>query len=312
VLGPLGAVAAVDVHRRLGGLDGGLESTNPLLVLRRCAIPKVRRGVGPDLADGLDDEPVRRWAVENQLGQRGPAAADLMAAVTARRAAAALSLHRAGAHARPTNPADGRTGRAERAEQVARVAVVGLRLRPTGPLLIGTGDGGVRDVGISLHGTYGWPTLPGSALKGVAHAYARDEEGMPADRLAELFGSPRPGHPADARTGSVTFLDAVPVDGGVTVTADVMTPHVGPYYAKGKPPAEYWSPVPVGYLSVSGGTWLALLAGPPDAAMTAARLLGRAAADLGFGAKTSAGYGYFTVIGVVREPQLVALSEPGR
>jgi CRISPR-associated protein Cmr6 len=317
VLGPLGRIAAVDVDDRLGGLDGSaLDTANPLLVLRRCAIPKVKRGAGPDLADGLDDGPIRRWAVESQLGQGSSEGAELLAAVSARRAAAALSMH----HADPKRQAAG-SGQdrgpvqSGPSRQPERQTVIGLRLRPNGPVLIGTGDGGVRDVGISLHGTYGWPTLPGSALKGAAHAYARDEE-LPAKRLTEpelveIFGSPRPGHPTDSRNhraGAVTFLDAVPLEGGVSVTSDVLTPHVQPYYTHGKPPAEYWSPVPVGYLSVCGGVWLALLVGPHRVVTKAALLLGHAAADLGFGAKTSAGYGYFTVAGAVRGREFATIA----
>jgi CRISPR-associated protein Cmr6 len=160
-----------------------------------------------------------------------------------------------------------------------------------GPVIVGISEAGVHDAGMSLHGTYGWPILRGATLKGVAHAYARDEECMAAAERAAIFGSPRPGGDEDAAVGGAMFLDALPRR-PIRVGLDVLTPHAQPYYRKLEPPAEYAQPIPVPFLVVTGGEWLAFLAGEPDPVRQAARLLAAAVAEIGVGAKTAAGYGY--------------------
>ena len=151
-----------------------------------------------------------------------------------------------------------------------------------------------HETSLALHGTYGIPILPGSALKGLAARACED----PA-RRAVLFGTPRPpgeeqAVTAAARQGAVTFLDALPAGRPVPLVHDVMTPHAGPYYARGEPPAEYWEPVPVDFLAVGkGAEFLVYLLGRDEADVAeAAGLLSEALRDLGFGAKTAAGYGY--------------------
>jgi CRISPR type III-B/RAMP module RAMP protein Cmr6 len=274
------------------GSRTGAESANARLILHRTAVFKVASDLGAPRFGDLDDRPIRTWAVETGLGQKHTA--DLRAALAARRAKAVESL------AVPMN-----------------AAVRAVELTPQGALITGTGSGGIRDVGIELHGTYGWPVIPATALKGVADAYARDSDTVSATVRARIFGAPRAGGEPDAAQedtdvdsdasastkatpGSVRFLDALPGPAGVAVAEHVLTPHARDYHtghdAMGRdqrpPPAEYVNPVPIPFLAVQGGTFTAYLVGPEPDVGTAAELLAVAVDDIGAGAKTSAGYGY--------------------
>ncbi len=287
----------------------GAESANARLILHRTVVFKVTSEVGAVRFGDLDDLPIRTWAVETGLGQNQTG--ELRAALAARRAKAVESL------AAATN-----------------AAIRAVEFTPQGALITGTGSGGIRDVGIELHGTYGWPVIPATALKGVADAYARDSATVSAGVRARLFGTPRPvGEPeasrehadigsvatasAKAAQGTVRFLDALPGPAGVSVAEHVLTPHARDYHtghvAAGSgerpPPAEYVNPVPVPFLAVQGGTFIAYLLGPEPDVGTAADVLKAAVDDIGVGAKTSAGYGYMDA---VVSPDTLARPEPAR
>lgn len=253
VLGPLGQAITIN------GLNTGLAGANALLILNRCPVR------GED--HRLDESAPLAWAVRTGFGHTP----GLAAAAHRRRHAAARSLSTG---SRP-------------------VRVRQLALHPQTALLTGTGEAGIRNVGLALHGTYGWPVLRGSALKGVAHAYARDVAQLPEADRRDIFGT-RP-DADDHEPGTVAFLDAVWHGTDCTVAAHVLTPHYGPYYGDRSgtvPPAEYHNPVPVTYLAVTGGTFIATVIGPAATVDTARDLLTAAVDDLGVGAKTAAGYGY--------------------
>lgn len=177
--------------------------------------------------------------------------------------------------------------RARRAAAVGKLAARGrvvrtLTVRPEWRLVVGLGEQTPQDTGITVHGTYGVPVLPGSALKGLARAWARAlaEDGADTgDYARAAFGRdpavPRttPGAAGNAAArdgegdgvpeaepwpadGRVVFLDALPDPVRGTrpgVTVDVMNPHVGEYYRDGgtTPPAEYLQPVPVHFYTVT-------------------------------------------------------------
>jgi len=199
-----------------------------------------------------------------------------------------------------------------------------LRVTPAWRLAVGLGNrANPYEIGLALHGTYGWPVIPGSTLKGLTHAFAA-QSGAHPDQVGAVFGLPRPADPAqppptgndpgkagqdglelNARRGTVWFLDALPAGAPVRVARDVLTPHVQPYYRdtqselparRPSPPAEYHNPVPVAFLVVDGGSFAVDLAGPDaDHVTAAAAWCSAALSDLGAGAKTSAGYGYLQV-----------------
>jgi CRISPR-associated protein Cmr6 len=108
------------------------------------------------------------------------------------------------------------------------------------------------------------------------------------------FGSP-------ARRGEVIFLDAFPVELVVSqdgqawpiLERDILNPHYSPYYTGGRPPADYWSPVPVYFLTVRPGTRFHFRLACRDSNLlsTVAGWLREALHRFGIGAKTGAGYG---------------------
>jgi CRISPR-associated protein Cmr6 len=275
----------VDPQDRVTVTPMGMERTsNARILLHRTAFP--------DHEDPhqrhLDARPVLGWAERNDLGQPKK----LVAAVAARRTAALKDLSHQG------------------------YTVQRLTLEPVTRLAVGHGDhANPYEAGLALHGTYGWPCLPGSSLKGMADAYARSQAGdgdrpVSVEDRSAVLGAPRPtqevpGAPRQtdtgqpARQGQVQFLDALPARSPVTVTRDVLTPHVQPYYTwiaeRGDPvvpPAEHYHPVPVEFLTVSKGEFAVDLVGDELAVMLAAEWVQAAVDELGLGAKTAAGYGY--------------------
>lgn len=259
---------------------------NARLILHRTAVAVV--DTDPDTGEQrlreLDDGPVRTWAVETGLGQqRG----DNLSRRVAERRERALSRLAATSNRR----------------------VMAIEIEPQAAMVTGTATAGLRNVGIELHGTHGWPIIPASSLKGVAAAYAAEAANQ--DDVDRIFGLPRPGRDegdterktagkAAARPGTVQFFDALPGPNGITVAQHDLTPHARDYHtgtdARGSrpAPAEYLNPVPIPFLVVDGGSFTAHVVGPADHAETAARLLCEAMDDLGVGAKTAAGYGYLT------------------
>jgi CRISPR/Cas system CMR subunit Cmr6 (Cas7 group RAMP superfamily) len=281
----IGAAAAVtDLDPDSAGFRPAANAR--LLLHRSCVVT----------GDKLDHTSISAWAVATNLGQ-GPAAGrsggPLLAAVAARREKALAALERPG-----------------------RIRVRRILFETRGALIVGAGSSGVRDVGIELDGTYGWPILPGSSLKGAAREYARQIE-LPGSEIEMLFGS-EPEAEVTA-PGSVTFFDALPGASGVEVTAHVLTPHTRGYRSdvggrKGPlPPGESINPVPIPFLAIERGCFVAYLAGPEPEVFQAADLLTNAADDQGIGAKSAAGYGYLKVIAAEeRELDATSAATPGR
>ncbi len=192
--GPLGRAIFADgrtIKPRQGyQLDQG---ANSLIVLRRTAFVDGQARIDKDAVNGL-----LRWAEEKGLGQEP----QLVSAVAERR---------------------------ERAVAGSGLQSERLIVGPTWQLAAGLGErANAHEIGLLLHGTYGWPLIPGSTIKGVTRAYAV-EVGVDAELVNLLLG-PEPGAPK-ARRGRVAFLDALPAGGPLDVARDVLTPHVQPYYA---------------------------------------------------------------------------------
>jgi CRISPR-associated protein Cmr6 len=173
-----------------------------------------------------------------------------------------------------------------------------VRMKTAGRFVTGLGYRHQMENGFAWHAVLGTPYLPGSGLKGLARAYAtlcgaKDED------ITQIFGPH--GDKMEPQAGSVIFLEAIPRQ-PVTLVAEVMTPHYGPYYqGDGKePPADYHDPNPIPFLAVEKG--VPFLAGvlprtpsDKDDAKKALEWLGEALEALGAGAKTATGYGRFDV-----------------
>ncbi|AEB12636.1 type III-B CRISPR module RAMP protein Cmr6 [Marinithermus hydrothermalis] len=175
--------------------------------------------------------------------------------------------------------------------------------RTLGRLVVGLGGEGVLETSLTLHRTYGVPYIPGSALKGLASRYAHLYlEGEAWRRNLKEFkrGAAQKALFGDLEEqGALVFFDALPLPGTYALHPDVMTPHHAEYYGGGgAPPADWDSPVPVPFLSVTGTFLLALAPVPglsPEVARpwleAAWRILAWALKEEGVGAKTAAGYG---------------------
>lgn len=167
--------------------------------------------------------------------------------------------------------------------------------------------------GLIWHPTLGVPYLPGAAVKGIVRAWLEtwggdaDTQKQKACLLA-LFGSDDKdsrNQQVDNQAGGLIFFDALPVS-SVRLGIDVMTPHMGDWYAQGntikdlqkeskKIPADWHDPVPVKYLVVKEAKFLFSVAprhkeyiGEVCDVMSA---LKDALDLLGAGAKTAVGYG---------------------
>lgn len=165
--------------------------------------------------------------------------------------------------------------------------------RALGRIAIGMGNESVLETAITLHRTYGVPYLPGSALKGLAAAFARQRLGeawkASSDAYRIVFGD-------TANAGYVRFFDAYPLTGeGHLVEPDIMAIHHPDYYQQGKvPPADWDDPSLVPFPTATG-RYLLALAGPTAWVDAVFQMLGFALRDVGIGAKTSSGYGRMVV-----------------
>jgi len=202
-----------------------------------------------------------------------------------------------------------------------------FELRTDWRFIAGLGRKGSLEVGFTFH-RYGFPILPGSSVKGVARAWAllqiaekvgntdlkkldgimsadgdkeREYESWKAERSAEvrqladdfrtIFGT-------TSAASRAVFFDAIPAR-KPTLELDIMNPHYPRYYSGEEFPTDWQSPVPVYFLTVAPNTDFCFAVGwrgtpNHDLQARAREWLTKGLLELGAGAKTSAGYGYFT------------------
>lgn len=195
--------------------------------------------------------------------------------------------------------------------------------------IAGLGRKGSLEVGFTFN-RYGFPILPGSGVKGIARAAAITElaEALETDRLNALneclskeedkefsveFGKQyaraeacrqtaqefRAIFGSLARAGGAVFFDAIPDAGKPPeLELDIMNPHYPNYYEGSQPPTDHQNPIPVYFLAVGKDTtfWFAVGWRGEDNPVLRQRAqdwLQYGLKNLGAGAKTSAGYGYF-------------------
>ena len=200
-------------------------------------------------------------------------------------------------------------------------AVFRLDAESVAPFTTGLGNEHPLENGFSFLNPYGLPYLPGSGIKGVlrqatwelASGKWGESCSWNEDDIAALFGlQPKDGDTEHSR-GALIFWDVIPQIKGDSLMVEIMTPHQNHYYqqdhTKGmgsSTPHDSGQPMPISYLTVppgSGFTFhvgcdLALLRriAPTlaennrwEALLTTA--FEHAFQWLGFGAKTSVGYG---------------------
>jgi len=177
----------------------------------------------------------------------------------------------------------------------------------------------LENAGICLHPIYGFTYLPGSGLKGLAHAFACEvwfptQSDKPAawETICRVFGTAPSNWLKDlaarlgvpdvkvSKAGAVVFYDAWPRT-WPTLRTDILNSHHAEYYMKDQPPGDWENPVPVYFLSVPPGVPFRFAVAkrrddvPQADADLAADWLAGGLTTLGCGAKTAAGYGHFTV-----------------
>ncbi|ANJ66659.1 type III-B CRISPR module RAMP protein Cmr6 [Halothiobacillus diazotrophicus] len=190
-----------------------------------------------------------------------------------------------------------------------------LRFHSGGHLVTGMGNPHPVENGFAWHPTLGVPYLSGAAVKGLLRSYIEthlDAEGAELrGLLRQWFGSADkdPNKVPDAQEatqrGALVFFDALPVR-PVTLSVDVMTPHMGQWYARGDKvpgpdavPADWHQPVPVPFLAardIELQFGFCLRPGATGAATgidlaDVADALTRALTESGAGGKTATGYG---------------------
>ena len=170
---------------------------------------------------------------------------------------------------------------------------------PRWRFLTGLGRKGPLEIGFTFHRLYGVPIIPGSSLKGLTRSWAL----LCPDQAPEIGGS-TPEERADdplfkqvfgstQGQGAAIFYDAIPEMPPV-LELDVMNPHYPDYYQGDEPPANWQSPQPVFFLTLGAKSRFLFAVGGKQCEL-AAQWLERALGEMGVGAKTSAGYGYWDV-----------------
>ncbi|WP_437207034.1 type III-B CRISPR module RAMP protein Cmr6 [Planctomicrobium sp. SH664] len=174
-----------------------------------------------------------------------------------------------------------------------------VQLHSESRFVTGLGQEHPVENGFAWHPTLGVPYLPGSGIKGLLRAWARDWEDDQERRsqIDAILGAGDIKDNQKGKVGSVIIFDALPTR-SVRLEADVMTPHYDDYYQKGHIPGDWISPVPIPFLVVAVGTpFLFSFATRTPAANEYLPIvedwLKAALQWLGAGAKTSVGYGRF-------------------
>lgn len=188
-----------------------------------------------------------------------------------------------------------------------------LPAKTVAPLTTGLGLEHPLENGFAFLNPYGLPYLPGSGIKGVLRAAARElrddepETGWTDELIDTLFGPETGDNEENTRRGALIFWDALPVIHGNRLTAEVMTPHQGHYYEGKAPPHDSGQPNPILFLAIPPGSTLNFFVDcnrrllpesftDDDAWQKPLRAAFEYAFDwLGFGAKTAVGYGHLEI-----------------
>jgi len=199
-----------------------------------------------------------------------------------------------------------------------------LAAKLEGRLAINLADSLIRNAGISLDRLFGMPYIPGSAVKGVARAAALEEvrklsgeqRASRFELFRKIFGTADNDFRRDEelhefkdlmehkplnQKGAVSFLPAYPIE-EAKIVVDLTNVHFPEYYKDGDATKlRNESPQPNPFPCVESGVRFAFClvvetAGQSNELLDTARnWLERALTVRGLGAKTAAGYGWFSI-----------------
>ena len=185
-------------------------------------------------------------------------------------------------------------------------------------LYIGLGMPHVLETQVTRQNTYGMPYIPGSALKGLARAWA---EKAVAQKMIEqavvdvLFGQGGES-PDKADTGYLVFHDAwwLPSLNGQhqkkPYVPEIITVHAEKYYQnKGKncPHPDLESPNPNNQIAVQGSFYF-VVEGKHNWARLGLAYLKQGLQEEGIGGKVASGYGYFNFANTRQQQEIATLA----
>jgi CRISPR-associated protein Cmr6 len=183
----------------------------------------------------------------------------------------------------------------------------------TAPFATGLGNEHPIENGFAFLTPYGLPYLAGSGVKGILRRSMQElqddgEVGFTAESIDALFGPETVNEPNDAQRGALDFWDVFPNPAGGKLVVEIMTPHFGKYYQGDETPHDSGAPIPVSFLAVPAKSQFDFhVVCQPNRLPVALKdlwrkLLDRAFAHafewVGFGAKTSVGYGAMAAVTV--------------
>jgi CRISPR-associated protein Cmr6 len=168
---------------------------------------------------------------------------------------------------------------------------------PSWRVIVGLGSNDLLEGGITLHPIHGFPIVPASALKGITRCYATWVLEASEQEMNTLLG--RAEEQGQLR-GDLVFLEGSPADVPV-IERDIINPIFGAYYRDAKtPPGSYLSPSPIFFLALGARSLyrfgVASISNNREAAEQGVRWLQGALTELGVGAKSAAGYGYWELL----------------
>ena len=169
-----------------------------------------------------------------------------------------------------------------------------------GRLIINQAGGVLENAGLCIHRHFGYPYIPGSALKGLArHAawweWSETENPELAKEIANIFGYPTNENRLDdylsskdyiESQGRISFLDTIPADSNWLLVTDILTSHHN---------CDTQNPTPLPFPVVEKGAKFIFSVVGNDSKLRKKALywLKKALEEDGIGAKTAAGYGWF-------------------
>lgn len=174
------------------------------------------------------------------------------------------------------------------------------------PFVTGLGIDHPLENGFAFLLPYGLPYLPGSSIKGVLRTSWRE---LHDDQwVDELFGTESQ---TDSRRGALTFWDCIPEvpapKGSGGLRPEIMTPHYSQYYKGKESPHDAGTPIPILFMTVPPNSKFVF-----HASLNKTLLKSMDSSDgewknklqeafeyafewIGFGAKTSLGYGAMAI-----------------
>lgn len=189
------------------------------------------------------------------------------------------------------------------------IATIKIEAKTISPFITGLGSGHPTETGMILDRNTGVPYIPASSVKGVfrlacainiAKKKGISEVNLNDEVLVKYFGAESDSNP---KRGQLVILDVYPKTiSGLQV--DIMNPHFQKYYdGTNKQPVETESPIPIKFLTVPKGTefvfnlaYIPLKKEDKCDEAELKKIINTAFENVGFGGKTSIGYGRFKEI----------------